>query len=57
VLARATVGTIRLRLLKIAAQVTVSTRRVYVRFASAFPLQAVFAQAQGELSRLPLAEV
>jgi len=53
VLARATAGTIRLRLLKIAAQVTVSTRRVYVRLASAFPLQAVFAQAQRELSKLP----
>jgi hypothetical protein len=52
VLARATAGTIRLRLLKIAAQVTVSTRRVYVRLASAFPLQAVFAQAQRELSHL-----
>jgi hypothetical protein len=54
VLARATAGTIRLRLLKIAAQVTVSTRRVYVRLASAFPLQAVFAQAQQALSQWPL---
>jgi hypothetical protein len=56
VLARATAGTIRVRLLKIASQVTVSTRRVYVRFASAFPLQAVFAQAQQALSKLPWEE-
>jgi hypothetical protein len=54
VLAHSTAGTIRVRLLKIAAQVTVSTRRVHVRFASAFPLQAVFVQAQRELSKLSL---
>ena len=51
-LAHATAGTIRLRLLKIAAQVTVSTRRVHVRLASAFPLQEIFVRAQSELSRL-----
>ena len=44
-LANATAGTIRQRLLKIGALVTVSTRRVYVRLASAFPLQKLFAQA------------
>lgn len=54
VLARATAGTIRVRLLKIASHVTVSTRRVHVRFATAFPLQALFAQAQQVLMRLPL---
>ena len=54
VLARATAGTIRVRLLKIASHVTVSTRRVHVRFATAFPLQALFAQAQRALMRLPL---
>jgi hypothetical protein len=43
-LANATAGTIRQRLLKIGALVTVSTRRVYVRLASAFPLQKLFAQ-------------
>ena len=43
-LARATVGTIRLRLLKVAASVTVSVRRVYVQFSSAFPRQALFRQ-------------
>ena len=41
-LARATVGTIPLRLLKVAAHVTVSVRRVYVRLSSAFPLQGLF---------------
>ena len=41
-LARATVGTIRLRLLKIAAQVSVSVRRVYVRLSSAYPLSDLF---------------
>jgi len=54
VLARATAGTIRQRLLKIGALVTVSTRRVYVRFASAFPLQAVFAYAHRALKLLPI---
>lgn len=41
-LAVATVGTIRTRLLKVAAQVRVSVRRVYVQLSSAFPLQALF---------------
>ena len=41
-LATATVGTVRLKLLKVAAQVTVSVRRVYVRLSSAFPLQGLF---------------
>src|SRR2546430_15743288 len=44
-LAGATVGTLRLRLLKIAAQVTVSVRRVYVRRCSASPLPALFAES------------
>jgi hypothetical protein len=43
VLARASVGTIRLRLFKVAAQVTVSVRRVYIQLASAHPLQGLFA--------------
>jgi hypothetical protein len=49
-LAVATAGTLRLRLLKIAAQVTVSVRRVYVRLCSAFPLQDLFAQCQARLA-------
>lgn len=35
--------------MKVAAQVTVSVRRVHVRLCSAFPLQAVFAQAHQAL--------
>lgn len=48
-LARATVGTIRLHLLKIAAQVTVSVRRVHVRLCSASPMRDVFAHAHARL--------
>ena len=43
-LARATVGTIRLRLLKVAAEVRVSVRRVTVQLSSAFPRQGLFRQ-------------
>ena len=48
-MAKATVGTIRLDLVKVAAQVTVSVRRVYVRLCSAFPAQEIFAQAHAKL--------
>ncbi len=41
-LAHATVGSIRLKLLKIAAVVRVSVRRIHVRFASACPYQTLF---------------
>ena len=41
-LASATVGTIRTRLLKVAAQVRVSVRRVYVQMSSAFVGQELF---------------
>ena len=41
-LERATVGSVRLKLLKVAAQVRVSVRRVYVQLNSNFPLQALF---------------
>ena len=49
-LERATLGSVRLRLLKVAAQVTVSVRRVYVQLCSAFPLQRLFAQCQQRLA-------
>lgn len=42
-LASATAGTIRVKLLKVAAAVRVSVRRVYVQFCSAFPQQELFA--------------
>ncbi len=41
-LARATAGSVRLKLLKVAAQVTVSVRRVYVQLSSANPLRELF---------------
>ncbi len=48
-MAKATVGTIRLHLMKVAAQVIVSFRRVYVRLCSAFPAQEIFARAHAKL--------
>jgi hypothetical protein len=51
-LERATAGSLRLKLLKIAAQVRVSVRRVYVQMSSAFPLQALFALCHRRLMRL-----
>jgi hypothetical protein len=41
-LARATVGSVRLKLLKVAGQVRVSVRRVYVQLSSAYPGQTLF---------------
>src|SRR6266487_192384 len=51
-LARATAGRIRLKLLKVAAQVKVSVRRVYVQLSTAYPLQNLFRLCQGRLCRL-----
>jgi hypothetical protein len=48
-LAQATVGTIRLKLLKVAAQVTVSVRRVYIQLSSAYPLAELFRRCQARL--------
>lgn len=48
--AQATVGTIRLRLLKIAAQVSVSVRRVHVQMSEAFSLKALYAQVHERLT-------
>lgn len=53
-LARATAGSVRLKLLKVAAQVRVSVRRVYVQLSSAFPLQQTFRLCQERLANLPL---
>jgi len=50
-LARAQVGTIRTRLLKLGALVTVSVRRVVIALSSVFPLQRLFAQALANLHR------
>ena len=53
-LAQATVGSVRLKLLKVAAQVRVSVRRVYVQLSSAYPLRELFAQCQRKLVAMPL---
>ena len=49
----ATCGTIRLKLLKIGARVTVSVRRIKIAMASACPYQAVFALAHTRLRAPP----
>jgi hypothetical protein len=51
-LARATVGTIRARLLKVAAEVRISVRRVHVRLCSAFPLQGLFRRCHQQLGEM-----
>jgi hypothetical protein len=51
-LERATAGSLRLKLLKVAAQVRVSVRRVYVQMSSAFPLQELFALCHRRLMSL-----
>ena len=50
-LARAQCATIRTRLLKVGALVSVSVRRVWVRFASAYPYKALFAEILANLRR------
>jgi hypothetical protein len=47
--ARAQAPTIRLRLLKIAARIRITTRKVWISLASSFPLQNIFAHAWGQL--------
>jgi len=54
--ARATVGTIRQRLLKVAAEVRVSVRRVYVRLCSAFALQEVYRRCHRQLGEMGAAD-
>ena len=48
-LAKATAGTIRLKLLKLGALVTVSVRRIKIAIASACPLKDVFVNAHRRL--------
>src|SRR5579864_2030778 len=49
--AQAQVGTIRLRLLKLAAQVRITARRIWIRYSSAYPWQSLFASAWIALRR------
>jgi len=51
-LARATVGSVRLKLLKVAGQVRVSVRRVYVQLSSAYPWQGLFRLCHRRLTAL-----
>lgn len=53
-LSKATSGTIRLKLLKIGAQLKLSVRRILIHFASACPYQDVFCQAWKNLQHYPL---
>lgn len=55
-LARATVGTIRLKLLKVAAQVTVSVRRVHIQLSSAYPRPDLFRLCHARLMQLTSAD-
>jgi hypothetical protein len=52
-LAGATAETIRTRLLKVGAVITVSVRRVHIALASSFPLQELFHQVWQRLRALP----
>lgn len=54
-LSQATVGSVRLKLLKVAAQVRVSVRRVYVQLSSAYPLQSLFRLCHHRLRALSAA--
>ncbi len=51
-LAKAQCGTIRLKLLKIGAQIRVTVRKVWVSFAESCPYHAVFRQVYDQLRRL-----
>ena len=48
-LAKATVGSIRLKVLKVAAQVTVSVRRIRVQFSAAWPNRELYATCVNQL--------
>ena len=52
--ARAQCTTIRLKLLKIAAQIHVTVRRVWIRMAGGYPYAMVFAQIYANLQQIPL---
>jgi len=52
-LARATAGSVRLKLLKVAAVVRVSVRRVHVQLSSAYPLRLLFRLCQQRLLTCP----
>jgi hypothetical protein len=51
-LAKATCQTIRLKLLKIGAQIRVTVRKVWVHLSESYPYQGIFRQVYSQLSRL-----
>ncbi|MBU0718001.1 MAG: transposase [Planctomycetes bacterium] len=51
-LAKAQCGTIRLKLLKIGAQIRVTPRKVWLSLAESYPYQSVFRQAYERLRRI-----
>ena len=53
-LEKAQCTTIRLKLLKIGAQIHVSVRRVWIRMAVGYPYKEAFLQAFENLQRIPL---
>ncbi len=52
-LAKATVGTIRLNLLKLGARITVSVRRILIAIASSCPYQDILAMAYSRIQAIP----
>ncbi len=52
-LAKATVGTIRLNLLKLGARITVSVRRILIAIASSCPYQDILAMAYSRIQAMP----
>ena len=53
-MAKSTCGSIRIKLLKIGAQVKIAVRRFYIRLASACPYHDVFAQALRAIQAMPM---
>jgi hypothetical protein len=53
-LARATAGSVRLKLFKVAAAVRISVRRVHVQMCSAYPLKELFCRCQRRLMQAAL---
>ena len=49
-LAKATLGTIRLKLFKIGARIKVSCRRIHLELAGGYPYRELFAQAHRQLA-------
>jgi hypothetical protein len=53
-LAHAQCSTIRLKLLKIGAQIQVTVRRIWIRMAGGYPYNEIFSRVLANLQRLPL---